>query len=169
MRRPWFEPLDHGDRRPLAPWNQGSPGRRCVMAVSWVVAGFCLVAFALLTPRAEAVTVPGQFPTIQSAVNAVLWGVLPDGTVIDVAPGHYPEAVSIAQTPRSLTIRGAGPALTALVANGTGFSGINMNNASGAIRIESLAVVGVASAFPGIGGGFSIAGASPTFSNVHFL
>ncbi len=144
-----------------------APGR--TLTVLRVAMTFCVLALLLLSVRAEAVTVPGQFPTIQAAVNAVVSGALPDGTVIDVAAGHYPEAVNIAHTPRSMTIRGAGPGSTALVGNGTGFSGFNMNSATGTIRIESLAVVGVGSAFPGIGGGFSVAGSSPTFANVHFL
>ena len=37
---------------------------------------------------AQTVKVPGNYPTIQSALNAVVSGSAADGTVIEVQPGH---------------------------------------------------------------------------------
>jgi len=50
---------------------------------------FTAVALLALPLDAEAVTVPGDYPTIQAAINAVVSGALPNGKVIDLAPGSY--------------------------------------------------------------------------------
>jgi pectin methylesterase-like acyl-CoA thioesterase len=65
------------------------------------VLGLAAVLVHLCAAWAHAATVPGDFTTIQAAINAVLVGSLPDGTVIDVQPGTYREALVIQNTTRS--------------------------------------------------------------------
>ena len=71
-----------------------------------VLAAACLLAGPLVRSSAAAVSVPGNYGTIQAAINAVLNGSLPDGTTIDVAPGTYPETLSVGNSNKSLTVRG---------------------------------------------------------------
>src|SRR5262245_5468587 len=117
------------------------------------LASIALAAALLAASSAQALNVPGDYPTIQGAIQAIAANPALDGSLVNVAPGQYFEALQINNTPRSFTIRGAGPTLTVIRPSGTGFSGININNSPGAIRIESLAVAGVSSAFGGAGGG----------------
>jgi predicted outer membrane repeat protein len=132
---------------------------------SWWTALSLLVA-AAGAPAAEAVTVPGDFPTIQAAINAVVGGALPDGTVIDLQPGAvYVERISVVNTPRSLTVRSLGAAAT-LTANGTG-TVISAIGATGTVRFENLVVTGGVGV-PGSGGGLTATDSSPTFASVTF-
>ena len=127
-----------------------------------------LMLLGLSAAPAEAVTVPGNYPTIQAAIAAVVNGSLPNGTLIEVQPGVYNEALLINTTSRSLTIRGIGGAgATVVNAGGTGQSAIRIFNASGAIRIEGLMFRG-GTGVQGTGGGFSIADASPVLMDVVF-
>ena len=127
-----------------------------------------LMLLGLSAAPAEAVTVPGNYPTIQAAIAAVVNGSLPNGTLIEVQPGVYNEALLINATSRSLTIRGIGGAAATVVnAGGTGQSAIRIFNASGAIRIEGLTFRG-GTGVQGTGGGFSIADASPVLMDVVF-
>src|SRR3954449_9541270 len=88
---------------------------------------------------AQTYRVPGEFPSIQSAINAATAGSIPNGSVIEVQPGTYAEALLINTTSRSLTLRGvAGPASTVVSASGTGQSALRILRATGAIRIEGL-------------------------------
>jgi pectin methylesterase-like acyl-CoA thioesterase len=78
-----------------------APRLRIIMLAAAIVAG----------PFARpviAATVPGDFSTIQAAINAVLSGALPNGTTIDVQPGVYAEALVVSPGPRSFTVRGVG-------------------------------------------------------------
>jgi hypothetical protein len=113
----------------------------------------------------EAVTVPGDFTTIQAAINAVVNGAQPDGTVIDVQPGTYAEALLISGTARSMTLRAAGGAGTAVVdATGKGTSALQLINATGNIRIEGLKLRNGQGDL-GHGGGFTFHNSSPTVVN----
>jgi hypothetical protein len=124
-----------------------------------------LLVAAAGAPPAEAVTVPGDFPTIQSAINAVVGGALPDGTGIDVQPGQYFEALVVANTARSLTVRSAGGAGAAIIdAFGRNTSTIMILNATGTIRFDGFVITGGVGP-PGSGGGVSLVNASPMFSN----
>jgi hypothetical protein len=131
----------------------------------WAAAS--LLFLLLLRPPAvdAAVTVPStQFPTIQSAINAVLGGALPNGTVINVKPGTYRETLAANNTAKSFTVRGAGPTLTRITAAGLGQSILSMTNATGAVRFEALSLMGTGVSGPR-GGGFTLVRASPTFAN----
>jgi hypothetical protein len=116
----------------------------------------------------EALTVPGDYPSVQAAINAVVTGQAPDGTVITVQPGIYAEALLINTTSRSLTIRGVGdPSATTIDATGKNQSALRVMRATGTIRIEGLTFRG-GTAGPGTGGGFTFEDASPLLTNVVF-
>ena len=130
-----------------------------------LVVKFLVFAIVLLCTATEAANVPGDFATIQAAINAVVNGALPDGTVINIQPGTYAEALLIGATPRSMTLRAAGGAGTAVVdATGKGTSALQVLNAPGNIRIEGLKLRNGQGDFSR-GGGFTFQGASPTVVN----
>jgi parallel beta-helix repeat protein len=127
--------------------------------------GLCLTAG---TAHAQTVSVPGNYPTIQAAINAVVNGNVPNGTVIEVQPGTYNEALLVNATPKSLTVRGVnGPVATVVNALGTGVSALRILNATGAVRFEGLTLRG-GTGVQGTGGGFTISDASPALVNVIF-
>jgi parallel beta-helix repeat protein len=117
---------------------------------------------------AQTVTVPGNYPTIQSAINAVLSGAQPDGTTIQVAAGTYNEALLIADSSRSLSLVGLGGAAGTIVnAGGSGQSALRVIRASGTINIQELSFrngTGVVTA----GGGFTFEDTSPNLLGVVF-
>jgi hypothetical protein len=116
-------------------------------------------------PSAEAVTVPGDFPTIQSAINAVLGGALPNGTAIDVQPGQYFEALVAVNTAKSFTVRSAGgPGAAIINAFGLNTSTVTLLNTTGTIRFDGVVITGGVGR-QGAGGGVTLASASPTFAN----
>jgi predicted outer membrane repeat protein len=125
-----------------------------------------LLSFSSVAATAFAVTVPGDYPTIQAAIQAV-----PSGTTIDVQPGTYSEHLLINWTGKSLTIRGiAGPGAT-IVQPPPGSAGsiVRVLNATGHIRFEGIRFQG-GTGVSGQGGGFTIANASSvTFVLCEFL
>jgi hypothetical protein len=130
-----------------------------------VIALFSCGAFAA---PAEAVNVPGHYPTIQAAINAVLSGAQPNGTTIDVQPGTYAETLFIADTSRSFTVRGVGGANVTIVnAAGRGAVALLVARAPGRIVFEGLTFRngGVATS---PGGGAYLLDASPRFTNCVF-
>ena len=124
----------------------------------------------LLPAVAMAATVPGDFASIQAAINAVVNGSLPDGTVIVIQPGTYSEALLINVTSRSMTLRAAGaPGTTIVDATGKGTSAIRILSSPGTIRIEGLKFRnGQGDVNGGTGGGFTFQESSPTLVNCTF-
>ena len=117
---------------------------------------------------AQTVKVPGNYPTIQSALNAVVSGSAADGTVIEVQPGTYNEALLVDSTARSFTLRGvAGPGSTIVNATASRQSALRIYRATGAMRIEGITFRGGAGV-QGTGGGFTLQDASPVLTNVVF-
>jgi hypothetical protein len=137
----------------------------------WICVSLTCAAL-MLTPlarAAEAATVPGDYPTIQAAINAVLNGSLPDGTTINVQPGTYAEALVVANTTRSFTVRGSGAAsLTVIDAVGKGAAAINVFRASGTVRFVGLTFRRGSPPGTTHGGGFVIQESSPAFENCVF-
>jgi hypothetical protein len=124
--------------------------------------------FGVGTALGQSVRVPGDYSTIQAAINAVLSGSLPDGTLIEVQPGTYNEALLIPGTNRSLTLRGvAGAPSTVVTAVGKGVSALGIFQAVGAIRIEGLSFRGGTGGIAR-GGGFTFEDTSPVLTNVVF-
>jgi len=121
-----------------------------------------LTGFAVAEAVAQ-VTVPGNYSTIQAAINAV-----PSGTTINVQPGTYRETLSIGNTARSITIRGTGGAAATIVdAAGFGAAALNVFQATGSIVIEGLTFRNGAPP-DAAGGGFIINASSPAFVNCIF-
>jgi hypothetical protein len=118
---------------------------------------------------AHAVTVPGNYPTIQSALDAVVNGSLPDGTIIDVAPGTYQEHLSVVNTAKSFTLRGSGPAGSVVVdAAGAGATALLVFRATGQMAFKNLVFRHGALPSTGAGGGFIIQESAPTLTNCVF-
>src|SRR5262245_56637368 len=138
----------------------------------WLWGLSVLALLSVLAPggRADAVTVPGNYGTIQAAIDAVAGGSLPSGTTIDVQPGVYPEALAISGTAASMTIRAASGTGTATVnAAGRGVFALLIIGASGNIRIEGLTFTGgTGNGIGSSGGGLTLFNSSPAFVGVTF-
>ena len=145
---------------------------RMTSAINTCIRVGLVIAALVATPlarAAEAATVPGDYPTIQAAINAVLNGALPDGSTIDVLPGIYAESLVVANTPRSFTVRGAGAAsLTIIDAVGKGAPVLNIFRATGTVRFVGLTFRRGAPAGITHGGGFVVQESSPVFVNCVF-
>jgi hypothetical protein len=131
---------------------------------------FGLAAFLSVTTlslrHAEAITVPGDYPTIQAALTAVFSGAAPNGSVINVQPGTYNESLLINNVSASVTVRGInGAASTIINASGTGQPVLRIYSAPGALQFDGLTLTG-GTGGPGTGGGFAIADASPVMTNM---
>jgi hypothetical protein len=123
---------------------------------------------AVVTAQAQVVSVPGDYATIQAAINAVTSGARPSGTTINVQAGTYSEALVIANTARSLTLRGvAGAGSTIVDAVGKGAAAINVYRATGTVAIAGLTFRRGAPA-TAAGGGFVVQESSPAFSDCVF-
>ena len=132
--------------------------------------GVCSTLLLALVGVAEAqiVTVPNNYPNIQSAINAVVSGAQPNGTTIQVAAGTYNEALLIADTSRSLSLVGlSGAGATVVNAGGSGQSALRVIRASGTINIQGFSFrngTGVV----GTGGGFTFEDTSPSLVDAVF-
>ena len=146
--------------RPMAWTFPYSHVRIAVSAVALLLVPFIGTADAQ-------VSVPGNYATIQSAINAVLSGALPDGTTIDVQPGTYFEVLSVANTSRSVTVRGVGgPGATIVDAGGRSVPVLNVLRASGQVVFTGLTFRNAATSVEG--GGFLIREASPSLVDCIF-
>jgi len=121
-----------------------------------------------LVSSAFAVSVPGNYSTIQAAINAVVNGSLPDGTTIDVQPGVYAEALVVANTGKSFTVRGLGGAASTFVdAAGRGAAALTVYRSTGHVAFKGLTFRNGAPPVAA-GGGFVITESSPSFVNCTF-
>ena len=112
-------------------------------------------------PRVSAaatVTVPGNYATIQQAMNSV-----PDGSTINVAAGTYAENLFLLNTTRSFTVRGVAGS-TIVDAHGAG-AGVQVIGATGHIVFVGLTF---RNGTRDSGGGFLIQNSSPAFFNCIF-
>jgi hypothetical protein len=117
-----------------------------------------ILAMPLLA-NAATVTVPGNYPTIQAAINSV-----PDGTVIQVAAGTYSERLTVNNvTTRSMTIRGV-PGATIVDAQGLGRA-LTVINSTSPIVFDGVTFRNGAVGGGAAGGGFLLQNASPSFFN----
>ncbi len=105
------------------------------------VATIGLLGATLVGTAGAQVSVPGNYGTIQAAINAVTSGSLPDGTTIDVQPGTYFEALSVANTGRSMTVRGVGgPGATVVDAGGRNAPALYVLRATGLRRLNEAGI-----------------------------
>jgi hypothetical protein len=117
---------------------------------------------------AATVTVPGSYPTIQTAINAVLNGSIPDGSTINVQSGSWAEALSIGNTAKSFTVTGvSGAGATFVDAAGKGAPALTVFRATGQIVFTGLTFRHGAPT-TAAGGGFVIQESSPSFFNCIF-
>ena len=132
------------------------------------VAGLC-VGPLTTTAVAQTVTVPGQYPTIQAAINAVLSGALPDHATINVQPGTYNEALVVGGvTNKSFTVRGTGGSGSTIVdAAGKGAAVLEMYLPGGQVTFRGLTFRHGAPP-NNAGGGFVLTQSSPAFVDVVF-
>jgi len=122
---------------------------------------FCVIIS--FTDTLVAVTVPGDYPTIQSALDDLKNGSLPSGEVIEVLPGVYHEALTYAEAPKSFTLRSvAGADLTTIDSTGSGRSTIFIRDTAANIHIEGFTITGGDSIS---GGGLNFFNASAVLSN----
>ncbi len=126
-----------------------------------------LVAAAL---PARAATVPDNYATIQAAIDAVLSGALPDGSVIEIRPGTYTETLTISSTAKSITLHALnGPGTVTVNATGAGRSALIVLSASGTIQVKGLRFTGgQGDPSGGTGGGMTLQDASPAFEDCIF-
>jgi hypothetical protein len=130
---------------------------------------FLAVGFLCCAQIAAAqVSVPGNYPTIQAAIDAAVRGDLPDGVTINVQSGTYAEALHVVNTGRSFTVRGiGGPDVTIVNAAGRNAAALSVFRATGQISFSGLTFRNAAPP-NGMGGGFAVQESSPSFSNVIF-
>jgi FG-GAP-like repeat len=113
-----------------------------------------------------AVTVPGDYPNIQGAINAVITGAVPDGTQINIQTGTYAEVLNISNTAKSLTLKALGtPGSVIVDAAGKGNAALTIVNASGLVVIKGMTFRHGSRIE---GGGFVIQQSSPALSNCVF-
>ncbi len=125
-----------------------------------------LATLALRATRAWAgdVAVPGDFPTIQAAID----GAAPD-SVIQIAPGHYAEPLVLHDVQRALTIRGRTDDPSAVVVDGGGGAGptISVTSCPANVVIEGITFTG-GRGKDGYGGGLFMANSAVAFHRCIF-
>jgi predicted outer membrane repeat protein len=133
-----------------------------------IVVSAVLGLLGLFVGTADAqVSVPGNYGSIQAAINAVMDGSLPDGTRIDVQPGTYFEVLLVANTSRSMTVRGVGgPSATVVDAGGRNAPALNVIGATGQVAFRGLTFRNAATSIDG--GGFLIRESSPSLVDCIF-
>ena len=114
---------------------------------------------------AATVTVPGMYPSIQAAVQNA-----PDGSIIEVAPGHYHGQVVLENDTRSLTLRGdpANPSTVVIDGDQVTTSVIRLVNSSGWLTLEGVTIMGGHGA-TGYGGGMGVYGSRVIVRDAVFL
>jgi hypothetical protein len=125
-----------------------------------------LLSFLSIATTASAVTVPGDYPTIQAAIDGV-----PSGTIINVQPGTYSERLLINATAKSITIRGVAGAASTIIQPPAGSFGsiLLVLNATGQVAFEGLTFQGGTGIGGQGGGAFAIDhSSSVTFTSCVF-
>lgn len=112
----------------------------------------CAFAVAVAATSHAAIAVPGDYPTIQAAVEAAQ-----DGAVIQIAPGRYHEQITIQNDTRTLTLRGdpSDPSLTVLDGDGTVASVVRIFSGHGLLSVEGVTITG-GHGSDGYGGGLGV-------------
>jgi parallel beta-helix repeat protein len=113
---------------------------------------------------ADIIHVPGQYPTIQQGIDAAV-----AGDIVMVAPGHYPEEISLKA---DVIVLGAGEGLSIIDGGGDAGDVVSAigNNINNNTKFKGFTVTGAISggSMPGGGGIFCNSGASPEIANNRF-
>ena len=124
----------------------------------WAVGSACLLG---TVAAGDVINVPGDFPTIQAAIDDPATGA---GDVIVVAPGLYPEEIDFLG--KAITVRSAeGPAVTTIEGD---FDGTVVTCASGEGPDTVLDGFTVTNGNATYGGGMYLLGATPTVTGCIF-
>jgi hypothetical protein len=115
------------------------------------LAGLAFVLAAAGTSHAQNLSVPGDYPTVQQALDAA-----PEGAVITVAPGRYVENVDFGG--KAVTLQGSGPDS---ILDGN-FSGPVVRFGSGEGETSVLDSFTIMNGLSPSGGGIEIRDSSPT-------
>ncbi|MCW5893552.1 MAG: right-handed parallel beta-helix repeat-containing protein [bacterium] len=125
-----------------------------------------LLGVVLLSSHARAATVavPGDYPTVQAALAGAL-----DGSVIQLADGHYAEALGIDNCDRALTLRGNldDPSRVVVDATGKGDAALRVTGCGADFVVEGLTFTG-GTGLHGNGGGLFIAHSQAVFRRCRF-
>ena len=117
-----------------------------------------LAATATCVRAQNTILVPGNFPTIQSAINAAN-----NGDTVLVSPGTYVENINF--NGRAITVTSSsGPAVTIIDGNHNG-TVVTFNHSETAASVLSGFTIRNGFQNGGFGGGISISSASPTISS----
>ena len=108
----------------------------------------------------DILNVPGDYPTIQEAVNAAV-----AGDEVLIAPGMYVNTAVITIN-KAITVRGSGGAAVTTIATGSAFEGIIDLSGGPDTVLDGLTISGGSSFFGGIGA-VDVSG-SPTIMNCTF-
>jgi len=102
--------------------------------IRWIALAILLLIGWAPGVAAQVVNVPGNYATIQSAIDNV-----PSGTTINVRPGTYAEALVVSIQNKTILVRGAGgPSATVIDAAGRNTTALHVLNSTGAITFEGL-------------------------------
>ena len=140
-------------------WRLKRTKHLIVLAVSLAVA-------SATTATADILHVPGDFPTIQEAIDAAV-----DGDEVEVHPGTYNETINLLG--KTITVRSSdGPEVTIIDAQQTG-TVVTCNSGEGPDTVlEGFTITGGTGTDPGggdlVGGGMYNSGSSPTVANCTF-
>src|SRR5438132_192181 len=144
------------------PWHIGCcPGTPMRAALLHVVV---LAALASRPVHAGPVTVPGSYPTIQAAIDHA-----PDGSTIQIQPGHYHERITVSSLDRALVVRGdpANPPAVIIDGDDASDSVVRIVGVGSNLVFDGLYVTG-GQGGPGIGGGLFMADSAVIFRNCVF-
>jgi hypothetical protein len=113
---------------------------------------------------ADTIPFPGSYPTIQAAIDGA-----PDGSVIQLAPGHYHELLTLYGITHGLTLRGdpANPASVILDGDGQLDSVLRISDSSSALVIEGVTITG-GRGLSGRGGAVFMNESQPVFRDCVF-
>ena len=113
---------------------------------------------------ADTIPFPGSYPTIQAAIDRA-----PDGSVIQLAPGHYHELLTLYGITHGLTLRGdpANPASVILDGDGQLDSVLRISGSSSALVIEGITITG-GRGLSGNGGAVFMNESQPVFRDCVF-
>ncbi len=131
-------------------------------SVKWAVTAIAVLAAMMLTSaaaQADIINVPGDFPTIQEAIDAAM-----DGDEVEVHPGTYNETINFIG--KAITVHSSdGPEVTIIDAQQTG-TVVTCNSGEGPDSVlEGFTITG---GNAGFGGGMLNDISSPTVTNCTF-
>src|SRR5439155_23543161 len=140
---------------------------RLLAPISMRTAFLPIALLAILGGRAasaDSVGVPGTYPTIQSAIEHA-----PEGSTIQIDPGHYHERIKISSLDRTLVVRGdpANPANVVIDGDGASDSVISIVDVGSGLEFDGLYVTG-GQGGPGVGGGLYVTTSTVVFRNCVF-